>query len=195
MPSKKSSPSVALELIEQRIFLIRGHKVMLDSDLAVLYQVTTFNLSKAVKRNLSRFPEDFMFHLTQEEPRLLTFQSGISNKGRGGRRYLPYAFTEQGVTMLSSILRSNRAILVNIAIMRAFIRLRSILAAHKELARKVDSLEKHTQTQFKVVFELIEKYLKPKAFPSSKTENRKLSLLRSERYNRIDLCRTARRNP
>jgi hypothetical protein len=91
------------ETIEHKILMIRGHKVMLDSDLAILYGVTTFNLNKAVKRNLSRFPEDFMFQLNVEEFKSLIFQIGISKKGRGGRRYLPYAFTEQGVAMLSSV--------------------------------------------------------------------------------------------
>jgi hypothetical protein len=108
------------ETIEHKILMIRGHKVMLDSDLAILYGETTFNLNKAVKRNLSRFPEDFMFQLNTEEFKSLRFQIGITKKGRGGRRYLPYAFTEQGVAMFSSVLRSKRAIQVNVAIMRAF---------------------------------------------------------------------------
>ena len=106
---------VQLERIERSILLIRGHKVMLDADLAALYGVTTFNLNKAVKRNLGRFPEDFMFQLTAEEANALRFQIGISKrKRRGGRRYLPYVFTEQGVAMLSSVLRSKRAIQVNV---------------------------------------------------------------------------------
>jgi hypothetical protein len=151
----------SLELIEQRIFLIRGQKVMLDSDLAALYGVPTFRLNEQVKRNIKRFPDDFMFQLTREEAEGLTSQFAISNKGRGGRRYLPYVFTEQGVAMLSSVLNSDRAIEVNIAIMRAFVRLRSILAAHKELARKIEALEKETKASFKAVFELINKYLKP----------------------------------
>jgi hypothetical protein len=167
----RTSPAInlpALELIEQRIFLIRGQKVMLDSDLAALYGVTTFNFNKAVKRNSARFPEDFMFQISKEEFDLLRFQIGMSNPGRGGRRYLPYVFTEHGVAMLSSVLRSERAVQVNIAIMRAFIRLRSILAAHKELARKIESLEKETKATFKVVFDLINKYLKPPADQKNK---------------------------
>lgn len=110
--------SISLELIERKIYLVRGQKVMLDSDLAELYGVETFNLNKAVKRNLDRFPQDFMFQLTKEEAEPLRFQTGMSKaEGRGGRRYFPYAFTEQGVAMLSSVLRSERAIHVNIAIM------------------------------------------------------------------------------
>src|SRR5437870_5079988 len=129
---------VAAEQVERSILLIRGHKVMLDSDLAALYGVETFNLNKAVRRNMDRFPEDFMFQLTKEEAERLRFQIGISKPGRGGRRYVPYVFTEQGVAMLSSVLRSKRAVHVNIAIMRAFVRLRQILATHKELARKLE---------------------------------------------------------
>jgi hypothetical protein len=102
---------VPVELIEKKIYLIRGHKVMLDSDLAMLYEVETFNLNKAVKRNIDRFPEDFMIQLTKEESNSLRFQFGISKKeGRGGRRYLPYAFTEQGIAMLSSVLNSERGL-------------------------------------------------------------------------------------
>lgn len=111
---------VPIERIENAILFIRGHKVMLDRDLAALYGVTTFNLNKAVKRNTDRFPEDFMFQLTAEEAGTLRFQIGMSKgKGRGGRRYLPYVFTEQGVAMLSSVLRSKRAVQVNVEIMRA----------------------------------------------------------------------------
>ena len=109
---------ISPERVEQSILLIRGHKVMLDADLARLYGVTTFNLNKAVKRNIDRFPEDFMFQLTYEEAAALRFQIGISKPaGRGGRRYLPYVFTEQGVAMLSSVLRSKNAVRVNIDVM------------------------------------------------------------------------------
>jgi hypothetical protein len=159
LSSANNLPS--LELIEQRIFLIRGQKVMLDSDLAALYGVPTFRLNEQVKRNRKRFPDDFMLQLTGDEAEVLTSQIAMSNKGRGGRRYLPYVFTEQGVAMLSSVLNSDRAIEVNIAIMRAFVRLRSILAAHKELARKIETLEKETKASFKAVFELINKHLRP----------------------------------
>jgi phage regulator Rha-like protein len=131
---------VPVEVIEKRILLIRGHKVMLDSDLAKLYQVPTKSLNLAVKRNADRFPEDFMFRLTKEEADL-RFQIETSKK-RGGRRYLPYAFTEQGVAMLSSVLNSTRAVQVNIAIMRTFVRLRQILATHKDVAEKLQAMER-----------------------------------------------------
>src|SRR3990172_9686373 len=114
---------VPTERIERLILLIRGHKVMLDADLAELYGVETRSLIQAVKRNLSRFPTDFMFHLSDEEAKLLRSQIVISKKQRGGRRYLPYVFTEQGVAMLSSVLNSERAVEINIEIMRAFVRL------------------------------------------------------------------------
>src|SRR5438270_11850698 len=125
------TPSVSRpERIEQAIVLIRGQKVLLDRDLAKLYGVTTFNLNKAVKRNIDRFPEDFMFRLTKDEAEALRFQFGMSKPtGRGGRRYPPYAFTEQGVAMLSSVLRSPRAVRLNIEIMRAVVRLRQLLAS------------------------------------------------------------------
>jgi ORF6N domain len=137
-----SRTGIAPERIEQRILLIRGQKVMLDADLAELYGVPTRVMNQTVKRNIERFPEDFMFRLTVKETAglrdylgtaALRSQSVISNRGRGGRRYLPLAFTEQGVAMLSSVLRSPRAVQVNIAIMRAFVKLREILATHRDL--------------------------------------------------------------
>jgi phage regulator Rha-like protein len=156
------------ETIEHKILMIRGHKVMLDSDLAILYGETTFNLNKAVKRNLNRFPEDFMFQLNTEEFKSLRFQIGITKKGRGGRRYLPYAFTEQGVAMLSSILRSKRAIQVNIAIMRAFVKLRKILSTHKELAYKLNQLERKIEkhdVEIKAIFDAIRELMTPPKKP------------------------------
>jgi hypothetical protein len=163
--AKKQPPEqhiVPLEVIERRICLIRERKVMLDSDLAELYEVETFNLNKAVKRNLDRFPQDFMFQLTKEEADALRFQVGISKpSGRGGRRYLPYAFTEQGVAMLSSVLNSGRAVQVNIAIMRTFARLRYILATHKDLAAKLEAMEKKYDQQFKVVFDVLRQLTEP----------------------------------
>jgi hypothetical protein len=153
---------IPLERIESRILFIRGQKVMLDTDLARLYDVETRALIQAVKRNIERFPGDFMFQLTQKEFDSLRSQSVISNPGRrGGRRYLPYAFTEQGVAMLSSVLRSDRAIHVNIEIIRAFVRLRQMLASHKELARKLAALEKKYDTQFRVVFDAIRELMTP----------------------------------
>jgi len=154
--------------IEKKIMLIRGLKVMLDSDLAALYGVTTFNLNKAVKRNLDRFPDDFMFQLDQQEVANLIFQNGISKAGHGGRRYSPYAFTEQGVAMLSSVLRSPRAVKVNIEIMRAFVRIRQWLASNAELARKLAELEKKYDTQFKIVFDAIRQLMMPPPDPPRK---------------------------
>ncbi len=130
------------ERIEQGIFLIRGHKVMLDYRLAALYDVETRNLNKAVKRNHERFPEDFVFQLTGEELDDLKFQTGTSRSTHGGRRKPVSAFTEQGVAMLSSVLRSKRAIQVHVAIMRAFVRLRETLSLHKDLAVKLADLER-----------------------------------------------------
>jgi len=151
---------IPVERIERAILLIRSKKVMLDADLAALYEVETRVLVQAVKRNLERFPEDFMFQLTQEEFAILRSQS-VTSSDWGGRRYPPYAFTEQGVAMLSSVLRSPCAIQVNIGIMRAFVRLRQILASHVELARKLDALEKKYDDQFKAVFEAIRQLMTP----------------------------------
>jgi len=139
--------------IVNAILLIGNQKVMLDKDLAALYQVATRDLNKAVTRNLDRFPHDFMFMLTEEEFANLKFQFGTSSWG--GTRKLPRAFTEQGVAMLSSVLRSKRAVQVNIEIMRAFARLRLLLATHVDLARKHDALENKYDAQFKVVFDAI----------------------------------------
>ncbi len=136
----KSKPGIVLsEVIQGKIILIRGQKVMLDADLAELYEVSTKRLNEQVRRNPGRFPSDFMFQLTKEEYEIL--RSQLAAPSWGGRRYLPYAFTEQGVAMLSSVLTSERAILVNVEIMRTFVRLREILATHKELARKLEELE------------------------------------------------------
>ena len=153
---------VPVERIEKAILLVRRQKVMLDADLAALYEVETRVLVQAVKRNLERFPEDFMFQLNKEETGFLTSQIVTLKRGRGQhRKYLPYVFTEQGVAMLSSVLRSPRAIQVNIEIMRAFIRLRQMLASHTELARKLDALERKYDTQFKVVFDAIRQLMAP----------------------------------
>lgn len=143
-----SKAIIPVERVVQSIRWIRGQKVLFDSDLAALYGVTTGNLNKAVNRNRDRFPSDFMFQLNAEETADLIFQIGRS-KGRGGRRHRPYAFTEQGIAMLSSVLNSDRAIRVNIAIMRAFVKLRQMLGTNRELARKFSELEqrvgKHDQ--------------------------------------------------
>ncbi len=152
---------IPVEIIEKKILLIRGEKVMLDSDLAELYGVETRVLVQAVKRNIERFPSDFMFQLNEQEVAALRSQAVISKTGRGGRRYPPYAFTEQGVAMLSSVLKSERAVKVNIEIMRAFVRLRRMLASHAELARKLDALEKKYDAQFRAVFDAIRELMKP----------------------------------
>ena len=138
--SKNKGAVLSAETITQSIVRLRGHKVLLDADLATLYGVPTKVLVQAVKRNLERFPEDFMFQLSEEEFENLRSRSVTSSWG--GRRYAPYAFTEQGVAMLSSVLKSPRAIAVNVEIMRAFVRLRELLASNKELARKLDALER-----------------------------------------------------
>lgn len=148
---------ISVGLIERRIYLIRGRKVMLDSDLAELYNVPTHRLNQAVKRNIQRFPQDFMFRLNSKEDKSLRSQIVMSKIGRGGRRYFPFVFTEQGITMLSSVLKSEQAISVNIAIIRAFVKLREILLTNDKLSRKVDTMEKKYDGQFKVVFTIIEK--------------------------------------
>jgi hypothetical protein len=157
---------VLIEHVEKKIVLVRGHKAMLDADLAKLYGVTTFNLNKAVKRNMDRFPSDFMFRLTAEEAQILIFQFGISRSGGwGGRRHSPHVFTEQGVAMLSSVLKSKRAAQANIAIMRAFVRLREMIASHKDLAHRLNELEKKYDRQFKIVFDAIRELMTPSKAP------------------------------
>ena len=173
-----TSEALALQ-VERRIYLIRPEKVMLDYDLAALYGVPTKSLNLAVKRNAARFPNDFMFQLTRAEAEGLRLQIGTSNEPaalgipglrfhfetsksrRGGRRYLPYVFAEQGVAMLSSVLRSKRAVHVNIAIMRTFVRLREMLLSNTDLARKLAALEKKYDAQFKVVFDAIRELMTP----------------------------------
>lgn len=152
---RKTQQVITDEIIQQKICIIRGHKVMLDFDLALLYGVETKVLIQSVKRNIERFPEDFMFQLDGHEFECLRSQIVTSKKGRGGRRYLPYVFTEQGVAMLSSVLNSKRAIQVNIAIMRTFTKLREIMATHKELRQKIEEIEKKYDGQFQVVFAAI----------------------------------------
>ena len=158
---------IPVEMIERRIYLIRGQKVMLDADLAEVYQVTTGNLNLAVRRNRRRFPEDFMFQLTNEEFESLRLQFASSRWG--GRRYRPYAFTEHGVAMLSSVLKSERAVQMNILIIRTFVRLRELLATPKDLARKIEDVERTQREQglkidavYDYVKKLIEAPVKPK---------------------------------
>jgi hypothetical protein len=159
---------IRAERIERAILLIRGQKVMLDEDLARLYEVETKALNQAVKRNGDRFPKDFAFQLTKQEWKALRSQT-VTSKDRGGRRYPPYVFTEQGVAMLSSVLRSRRAVLVNVEIMRAFVRLRRILASHKALATKLSQIERKYNQQFKVVFDIIRQLM---ASPAAKDRRR-----------------------
>ena len=150
---------VPTERIETMILILRGEKVILDADIAGLYGVETRAVVQAVKRNLDRFPKDFLFRLTQNEVLVLRSQSVISK--RGGRRYLPYAFTEQGVAMLSSVLRSERAVRVNVEVMRAFVRLRRLTSVQAELARKLGALEQRYDKQFKVVFDALRELMMP----------------------------------
>lgn len=151
-----SPPAGPSERILSRILLIRGQKVMLDADLANLYGVPTGALLQAVKRNPERFPDDFMFRLEADEWRSLKSQSVISNAGRGGRRYAPYVFTEQGVAMLSSVLHSASAIAVNVAIMRTFVRLREMLASNAELTAKFDQLERKLASHDQAIVGILE---------------------------------------
>lgn len=155
--------------IQHAIRLYQGQKVMLDFDLAALYGVTTFNLNKAVARNRDRFPDDFVFPVPAQEVNLMIFQSGISKQGRGGRRKPVLAFTQEGVAMLSSVLRSERAVLVNIEIMRAFVRLRLLLAAHAELAQRMEELEMRYDEQFRAVFDAIRELMTPSPPPASQS--------------------------
>ena len=168
--------------------MLRGHKVMLDDVLAELYDVQTKVFNQAVKRNRNRFPSDFMFQLTDEEYHSLRSQFVTLDTGRGRhRKYLPFAFTEQGVAMLSSVLRSAGAVQVNIEIMRAFVRLREMLATHKDLAGKLEAMEKKYDAQFKVVFDAIRQLMIP---PESK--KRKIGFLVRERAAKYGHRSTAR---
>jgi ORF6N domain len=160
------SELVPLEHVERVILVLRGHRVILDRDLAAMYGVEPRALNQAVGRNLERFPRDFMFQLSPEEAIHLKSQTVIS-RSWGGRRHFPYAFTEQGVAMLSSVLRSSRAVQVNIEIMRAFVRLRQLLQANADLAKKLEALEKKYDSQFRVVFDAIRELMEPKEKPKT----------------------------
>lgn len=161
----RSHKLVRAQIIERKIYLVRGHKVMLGPDLAKLYGVAASSLNQAVSRNAGRFPDDFMFQLTWPETRgLLRSQIVILKRGHHVK-YRPYAFTEQGVAMLSSVLRSRRAVHVNIAIMRTFVRLRHMLATHEDLARRLDDLERRYDKRFKVVFDAIRDLTLPPLLP------------------------------
>jgi len=153
--------TLSMERVERLIWVIRGEKVMLDSDLAALYGVETKVLLQAVRRNAERFPSDFMFLLTGNEVAALRSQIVTSKIGRGGRRYRPYAFTEQGVAMLSSVLKSDRAIRINIAIMRAFVQLRQMIQSNERLSRRLDEMEQKYDEQFRVVFRALQQLTAP----------------------------------
>ena len=162
--SKNTPALVHLGSVASKIYLIRGKRVMFDSDLSELYSVKTKSLNLAVRRNLERFPSDFMFQLTPDEVESLRFHSETSKKGRGGRRYLPYVFTQEGVAMLSGVLNSPRAVQANLLIMRAFIKLREMVATNELIRQKIEELErkyeKHDK-QFKVVFQALRDLLEP----------------------------------
>jgi hypothetical protein len=181
MPKNLSPPTeevpVPVELVERRIYLIRGQKVMLSSDLAELYQVETRALVQAVNRNIERFPEDFMFQLSAEEYANLKSQIVISSWG-GARRAAPYAFTELGVAMLSSVLHSKRAIQMNIVIMRAFVKLREVLATHKDLARKLERVEVRLRQHGTAISVVVEEIKKLKQLPVS--SKRRIGFLTDE---------------
>ena len=162
------SDIVPIERIANKIYLMRGMKVMLDRDLAELYNVETSQLKRAVRRNIDRFPSDFMFELTQTELENWRCQFGTSKSDKMGLRYKPMAFTEQGVAMLSSVLRSKRAIHVNIQIMRAFTQLRKMLSTHEDLKRKIESMEEKYDQQFQIVFEAIKQLLETDEKPKKK---------------------------
>ncbi len=188
MPHKKdlttTSLAVSVQFIERRIYLIRGEKVMIDGDLAELYGVTTKALNQQVRRNRERFPEDFMFQLTQEETQSFRSQFVTSTSTHGGRRTLPFAFTEPGVAMLSSVLNSERAIEVNINIMRAFIRLRQMLESNEELNRKFVAVVRKLSTHdkyFKIVFDELHKLSRQPATP-----NKEIGFLPTKRHNQSE---------
>ncbi len=169
---------VTLDQVEKRIYIIRGDKVMLDSDLASLYGVTTKAFNQAVGRKSDRFPDDFRFQLTEEEYESLRSQFVTSKKGRGGRRYMPYAFTEQGVAMLSSVLNSNRAVQVNIAIMRAFVNMRKLVSTNDEFNKKLLAIEKKLgehDGHFKQVFAAI------RAMMKSESKSEQIGYIRKEK--------------
>ena len=161
----ESHSIIPLERIERSILLIRGERVMLDSDLAEIYGVETKRLNEQVQRNLNRFPTDFMFQLTLAEYANLRSQFATSNSQYGGRRYLPYAFTEHGALMLANVLNSERAAQTSVMVVRAFVKLRQMLATNAGLARKLAAMEKKYDAQFKVVFDAIRQLMSPPARP------------------------------
>ena len=157
MAKQKALETMPDERIIGKIYYIRGKKVMFDKDLAELYEVETKDLNRAVRRNIDRFPDDFMFQLSEKEFRILRFHFGTSTYG--GRRYLPLAFTEQGIVMLSSVLKSKRAVQVSIHVARVFVKLREMLSTHKDLRDKIEKMEKENKENFKIIFKIISKFM------------------------------------
>lgn len=170
---KEKDTLIPVDRISGMIHTIRNERVMLDSDLAELYGVETYILIQSVKRNIDRFPEDFMFQLTLEEYKEILSSQFVSSSSWGGRRYPPYVFTEQGVAMLSGVLKSQRAVLVNIEIMRTFVKFRRMLGTHEKLTIKLDELERKYDSQFKVVFDVIRKLMAPTETPQRRIGFRK----------------------
>jgi hypothetical protein len=169
---------IPIERIEQKIYVIRGERVILDSDLASIYGVTTTRFNEAIKRNSNRFPGDFIFQLTADEHEALkshiaisnnegslTSQNATSKKGRGGRRYLPYVFTEHGALMAANVVKSDQAVDASVQVVRAFVKMRTMLASHTELSKKINDLEKKYDSQFKSVFEAIKRLMLPPVKP------------------------------
>ena len=163
-----SQQPVPVELIQNKIFLIRGQKVMLDRDLAELYGIPTFRFNEAVKRNLKRFPDDFMFQLTAAEDTALTSQIAISKTGRGGRRTRPFVFTEHGAVMAANILHSDRAVQMSVFVVRAFIKLRHVLLESKELRQEFEEMRRQTNDRFQIVFETLDHMLAVEERPKRK---------------------------
>lgn len=171
-PALTAEAVISIELVERRIYLIRGQKVMLDADLSELYQVPTKRLNEAVKRNFSRFPEDFMFQLDADVAENLKSQIATSSFGHGGRRKLPHAFTEHGVAMLSSVMNSDRAVQMNILIIRAFIKMRDLLATHKDLATRMEKLESTQKHHGSAIAVVVDEIKKLKAAPVNPSKRR-----------------------
>lgn len=167
MSKTKQLTIIPDERIISKIYLIRGKRVMFDSDLAALYEVETKTLNRAVKRNIGRFPGDFMFQLNDKEAKVLRYQFGTLEMGKYSK-YLPYVFTEQGVAMLSAVLNSKRAIAVNIQIIRTFVKLREILSTNVDLRNKIEAMERKYDNNFKAVFKAIAKLIKEDAKPTKK---------------------------
>lgn len=187
---------VPVEFIERRIYSIRGQKVMLDASLAELYEVPTSRVNEAVKRNKERFPPDFMFQLTSDETKSLLSQFAIANGQRGGRRTLPYAFTEHGIVMLSSVLNSPRAVQMNILVVRAFVKIREILATHKDLARKIAQLDRQQRDhgqRLAAVYSVVKQLRLRQEMEEQETPKRRIGFLPSNSAEAPTALRASRK--